>query len=89
MRVFNGSTMFHTCFYAEIKIISIVSPRHFSPTLLCAVLFIVTGLTGISMQTLKRQEYEEFSWRNNDDNAKFSVGTPLEHGLAIEYTYFQ
>ena len=30
----------------------------------------------------------EFSRRNNVHNAKFSVETRLEHGFAIEYTYF-
>ena len=57
--------------------------------MLCAVLFIVTGLMGLSMQTLKKQELTEVSWRNNNCNAKFSVETRLEHGFAIEYTYFQ
>ena len=57
--------------------------------MLCGVLFIVTGLMGLSMQTLKKQEWTEVSSPNNDYYAKFSVETRLEHGFAIEYTYFQ
>ena len=41
------------------------------------------------MQTLKKQDWTEFPWPNNADNAKFSLKTRLEHGFAIEYTYFQ
>ena len=41
------------------------------------------------METLKKQEWTEFSWRTNVYNANFSVETRLEHGFAIEYTYFQ
>ena len=57
--------------------------------MLCAVLFNVTGLMGLGMQTLRTQEYIEFSWPNNIYNAKFSVETCLEHGFALEYIYFQ
>ena len=45
---------------------------------------IVTGLMGLSIQTLIKQEWTEFSWRNNGYNAKFSVETRLKHGFAIE-----
>ena len=55
----------------------------------CAVLFSVTRLIGLSMQTLKKPKWTEFSWQTSIDNAKFSVETRLEHGVAIEYTYFQ
>ena len=41
------------------------------------------------MQTLTKEEWTEFSWRTNVYNATFSVETRLEHGFAIEYTYFQ
>ena len=41
------------------------------------------------MQTLRKQEWTEVSWRNNGYNAKFSVETRLEHGFAVEYNYFQ
>ena len=41
------------------------------------------------MQTLKKEEWTEVSWRNSVYNANFSVDTRLEHGFAIEYTYFQ
>ena len=45
------------------------------PTILCAVLFNVTGLKGLSIQTLKKQERTECSWGHNIYNAKFSVET--------------
>ena len=51
--------------------------------------FTLTGLMGLSMQTLKKQDWTEVSLPNNDYNAKFNVKTRLEHGFAIEYTYFQ
>ena len=64
-------------------------PQHFSPTLLCRVMFILTGLLRLTMQTLKKQEETEDSFRSNVYNAKFSLKTRLEHGFAIDYTYFQ
>ena len=57
--------------------------------MLCTVLSIVTGFLDLSMQTLKKHEETDDSWRNNVYNAKFSVETRLEHGFAIEYKYFQ
>jgi len=39
------------------------------------------------MQTMKQQEWIEFSWRINGYKAKFNVKSPLEHGFATEYTY--
>ena len=57
--------------------------------MLCAILVSDTGLMGLMMQTLKKQEWTEFSWRNMVYNATFSVETCLEHGFAMEYTYFQ
>ena len=51
--------------------------------------FIVTGLLGLSMQTLKKLNWTECSLRNNMYNAKLNVKTRLEHGIAIEYTYLQ
>ena len=39
----------------------------------------------LNMQTLKKQDFIEFSWRNSVYNAKFSVETSLEHGFAIEF----
>ena len=50
--------------------------------------FIVTGLMGLSKQTLTLQDWTECSWRNNVYNAKYSVKERLEDGIAIEYTYF-
>ena len=61
----------------------------FSPTMLYAMLFTITGLMGLSMQTLKKQEWTEVSRRNNIYNAKFSVETHLEDGFSIEAMYFQ
>ena len=49
----------------------------------------VTGLIGLSMQTLKKQDWTELSLRHNVYNAKLSVKTRLEHGFAIDCTYFQ
>ena len=57
--------------------------------MLCTVLLIVTGLIGLSMQPLKKQEWTEVSWRNNGYNAKVSVEPRLDHVFAIEYKYFQ
>ena len=56
--------------------------------------FILTGLLGLikwtlNIQTVKKQDWTEFSWRNNVYNAKFSLETRLEHGFGIEYTYLQ
>ena len=50
---------------------------------------IVTGLMGLRMQTLKKQEWTEIAWRNNLYNAKFIAERRFEHGFAIDYTYFQ
>ena len=40
------------------------------------------------MKTLKNQDWMEISWANNVDNTEFSVETRLEHGFALENTYF-
>jgi len=40
------------------------------------------------MQAMKKQEWTEFSWRNNVYKAKFIVETGVEYDCAIEYTYF-
>ena len=50
--------------------------------------FIVAGLMGLSIETLRKQDCTEFSWHKNVYNAKFSLKTRLEHGYAVEYTYF-
>ena len=44
---------------------------------------------GLGMQTLKNQEWKEFSGRNNVYNAKSSVETRLEHGFSIDYAYLK
>ena len=49
-------------------------------------IFIVTGLMGLSMQTLKKQDWTKSSLWNNGYNAKFSIKLRLEHGFAIEET---
>ena len=41
------------------------------------------------MQTLKKIDWTEVSWRDNVYNAKFNVKTCLEHAYPIEGTYFQ
>ena len=41
------------------------------------------------MQTLKKIDWTEFSWRDNVYNAKFNVKACLEHAYPIEGTYFQ
>ena len=43
---------------------------------------------GLSIETLRKQDWTELSWHNNVYNAKFSLITRLEHGYAVEYTYF-
>ena len=50
--------------------------------------FIVAGLMGLSIETLRKQDWTEFSWHNNVYNAKFSLKTRLELGYPMEYTYF-
>ena len=51
--------------------------------------FRLTGLIGLSMQTVKKQDWTEFSWPNNVYNGKLRLKARLEHGFGIEYTYFQ
>ena len=43
----------------------------------------------LSMQTLKKEEWTEISWRSNVCNAKFSVDTRLEHGFPIDKAYLK
>ena len=63
--------------------------HHFPPTMLCGVLFNVTGVLGQSIQRLRKQERTGILWRNNCDHAELNAKTCLEHGFDIEYTYFQ
>ena len=49
--------------------------------------FIVVGLKGLSIETLRKHDWTEFSWHSNVYNAKFSLITRLEHGYAVKYTY--
>ena len=44
-------------------------------------LFIVVGQMGLIMQTLKKQKWTEFSWRNKVYTATLSVEKCLEHGF--------
>ena len=46
------------------------------------------GLSGLSVKTLTNHEQMELSWANNVYNTEFSVEIRLEHGSAIENTYF-
>ena len=41
------------------------------------------------MKTLTKQEWTEFSWRNNVYNDKFSLESRLEHGFTIDYSNLQ
>ena len=51
-------------------------------------LFTAMGLSGLGVKTLKNHERMELSWANNVYNTEFSVEIRLEHGFAIENTYF-
>ena len=46
------------------------------------------GLSCLSVKTLKNHERMELSLANNVYTAEFSIETRLEHGFAIENTYF-
>ena len=46
------------------------------------------GLSGLSVKTLKNHERMELSLANIVYNTEFSVEIRLEHGFAIENTYF-
>ena len=46
------------------------------------------GLSGLSVKTLKNHKRMELSLANIVYNTKFSVEIRLEHGFAIENTYF-
>ena len=46
------------------------------------------GLSCLSMKTLKNHDWIEILYVNNVYNTEFSVETRLEHGFAIENTYF-
>ena len=46
------------------------------------------GLSWLSVKTLKNQERMELSLANIGYDTEFSVEIRLEHGFAIENTYF-
>ena len=46
------------------------------------------GLSCLSMKTVKNHDWMEILKANNVYNTEFSVETRLEHGFAIENTYF-
>ena len=46
------------------------------------------GLSGLNVKTLKNHKRIELSWANIVYNTEFSVEIRLEHGFAIENTYF-
>ena len=46
------------------------------------------GLSGLRVKTLKNPKGMELSWANDVYNTEFSVEIRLEHGFAIENTYF-
>ena len=62
--------------------------KYFPPTIVYACLFTAMGLSCLSVKTLKNHERMELSWANNVYNTEFSVEIRLEHGFAIENTYF-
>ena len=51
--------------------------------------FIENGVMGLGMEMLKKQEWTEFSRWTSAYISTFSVETPLNHGGAIDYLYFQ
>ena len=54
-------------------------------TLYCNKCFsIVKDLMGLNLQTLKKQDWTEVSWRHNVYNVKFSVKTRYDHVYPIE-----
>ena len=67
---------------------TLVFSRNFPPTIVYACLFTAMGLSCLSVKTVKNHERMELSWPNNVYNTEFSVETRLEHGFAIENTYF-
>ena len=62
--------------------------RNFPPTIVYVCLFTAMGLSFLSEKTLKNHDRMELSWANNVYNAEFRVENRLEHGFAIENTYF-
>ena len=46
------------------------------------------GLSGLTVQTLTNHERMELSLANHVYTTEFSVETSLEHGFAMENTYF-
>ena len=62
--------------------------RNFPPTIVYPCLFTAMGLSYLSVQTLKNHERMELSWENNVYNTEVSIETRLEHGFAIDNTYF-
>ena len=62
--------------------------RNFPPTIVYACLVTAMGLSCLSVKTVKNHERMELSWANNVYNTEFSVEIRLEHGFAIENTYF-
>ena len=58
---------------------------HLSKFSITNVFLNLAGLIGLGMQTLRNQEWTEFSWRNNVYIDKFSVEKRLENGFHIEH----
>ena len=74
--------------YKQVSSMKLSFSRNFPPTILYASLFTAMGLSCLSVKTLKNHERIELSWANNVYNTEFSVEIRLEHGFAIENTYF-
>ena len=62
---------------------------HFYEIVLQQGLFNCNRSNGPKYANTESQDWTELSKRNNIYNAKVNIGTRLEHGFAIEYTYFQ
>ena len=62
---------------------------HFHEIVVQQGLFNCNWSNGPKYGNTEKQDWTELSWRNNVYNAKVNIRTRLEHGFAIEYTYFQ
>ena len=62
---------------------------HFHENILQQGRFNCNRPNGPKYANTEKQDWTELSLRNNIYNAKVNIGTRLEHGFAIEYTYFQ
>ena len=67
-----------------------MNSTHFHEIYIAPSAFLIAdSLMGLSIQTMRNQDWTEVSWQNNVDNAKFIVKTRLDNDFPIERTYFQ